>query len=59
MPLDLAAADEMVVLDNLDTFKMNGFDFVIDEEAEPTRRIKMTAYPFTKGAEFGLKGAFH
>jgi DNA mismatch repair protein PMS2 len=56
MALDLGAADEMVVMDHLETFKMNGFDFTIDEEAEPTKRIKMIAYPFTKGAEFGLKG---
>lgn len=56
MALDLGAADEMVVMDNLQTFKINGFDFLIDEDAEPTKRIKMTAYPFTKGAEFGLKG---
>ena len=56
MPLELSSADEMVVMDNLEIFRMNGFDFEIDEDGETTKRVKMTAYPFSKGAEFGVRG---
>jgi DNA mismatch repair protein PMS2 len=52
----LGAADELIIFDNLHTFKLNGFDFEINEDEDPTKRIKLISYPFTKGAEFGLKG---
>lgn len=35
---------------------MNGFDFEIDEEAPPTKRVKLISYPFSKGAQFGVRG---
>lgn len=45
----------MVIMDNVEIFKMNGFDFEINEKADVTKRIAMTSYPFSKGAEFGLR----
>eukprot|EP01127_Copromyxa_protea_P010246 TRINITY_DN2483_c3_g1_i1.p1 TRINITY_DN2483_c3_g1~~TRINITY_DN2483_c3_g1_i1.p1 ORF type:complete len:308 (-),score=69.60 TRINITY_DN2483_c3_g1_i1:42-965(-) len=55
MTIEFSSADEMVIMDNLEIFRMNGFDFEIDENAEATKRIKMTAYPFSQGAEFGVR----
>lgn len=54
-PLELSAADEMVIMENIDIFRMNGFDFEIDETRQITKRIAMTSYPFSQGAEFGLR----
>lgn len=56
MPIELSSADEMVVMDNLEIFRMNGFDFEIDEDAKTTKRVKLISYPFSQGTEFGLRG---
>jgi len=55
MQLELSSADEMIIIDNISTFRKNGFDFDIDENQPPTSRIKMTKYPFSNGTAFGLK----
>jgi len=53
MNLDLPAADELVLVDNLDTFKLNGFDFVLDLEAEAGHRVKLKSYPYSRSTSFG------
>jgi DNA mismatch repair protein PMS2 len=54
LQLELSAADEMVVVDNLEIFRANGFDFEYDRDAPPTTRLKLIAYPFSKNTEFGV-----
>jgi DNA mismatch repair protein PMS2 len=54
-PLELSAADEMVVMDNLDIFKANGFEFKVDPDGPPTQRVALSAYYFSKGTEFGTE----
>lgn len=51
--LELTAVNEMILMDNLEIFEMNGFKFEIDGSAEPTRKVKLVAKPFSKNWEFG------
>ncbi|KXJ75099.1 hypothetical protein RP20_CCG012315 [Aedes albopictus] len=51
--LELTAVNEIILMDNLEIFEMNGFKFEIDGSAEPTRKIKLVAKPFSKNWEFG------
>jgi DNA mismatch repair protein PMS2 len=55
-PLELAAINESILADHLEVFRKNGFDFVIDSDAPPMKRVKMTAVPYSKGTEFGMDG---
>ncbi|XP_049547569.1 mismatch repair endonuclease PMS2 [Anopheles darlingi] len=52
-PLELTAVNEMVLIDNLDVFEMNGFKFEIDGAAETTRKVRLIAKPFSRNWEFG------
>lgn len=51
--LELTAVNEMIIIDNLPIFEMNGFKFDIDLERPVTKRIKLVAKPFSKNWEFG------
>ncbi|XP_046352551.2 mismatch repair endonuclease PMS2-like isoform X1 [Haliotis rufescens] len=51
--LELTASNETILVDNLDIFRKNGFDFVIDETAPPTCRVKLTSTPVSKNWNFG------
>lgn len=51
--LELTAVNEMIIIDNLPIFEMNGFRFDIDLERPVTKRIKLVAKPFSKNWEFG------
>ena len=51
--LDLTAVSEDVLIENIEIFRRNGFDFVIDETAVPTKRVKMSQIPLSKGTVFG------
>jgi len=48
MPLELSAANEMVVIDNLDVFKKLGFGVVVDDSAAPGHRIRLVSIPISK-----------
>ncbi|KAL1384572.1 hypothetical protein pipiens_003346 [Culex pipiens pipiens] len=52
-PLELTAVNEMILMDSLEIFEMNGFQFEVDGGAEPTKKIKLVAKPFSKNWEFG------
>ncbi|KFB50618.1 AGAP007126-PA-like protein [Anopheles sinensis] len=52
-PLELTAVNEMVLIDNLDIFEMNGFKFEIDGAAPTTRKVKLIAKPYSRNWEFG------
>ncbi|ELT88556.1 hypothetical protein CAPTEDRAFT_218769 [Capitella teleta] len=51
--LPLTAANEVILMDNLDIFKRNGFAFEVDEEGPPTQRVKLVSKPISKNWEFG------
>ncbi|KAG8446925.1 hypothetical protein GDO86_014395 [Hymenochirus boettgeri] len=51
--LNLTAVNESVLLDNLDVFKKNGFDFIVDEEAPVMERVKLVSLPTCKNWTFG------
>ncbi|OCT64225.1 hypothetical protein XELAEV_18045327mg [Xenopus laevis] len=51
--LHLTAVNETVLIDNLEIFKKNGFDFIIDEEAPITERVKLISLPTSKNWTFG------
>ncbi|XP_063961357.1 mismatch repair endonuclease PMS2-like [Lytechinus pictus] len=52
-PLELTAVNESILMDNLEIFKKNGFDFIIDEDGRPTERVKLVSQPFSKNWTFG------
>ncbi|XP_034249973.1 mismatch repair endonuclease PMS2 [Thrips palmi] len=51
--LDLTAVNECILMDNMDIFLKNGFSFVIDKNAEPTKRVRLAAKPISHNWEFG------
>lgn len=51
--LNLTAVNEAVLIENLDIFRKNGFDFVIDEDAPVTERAKLISLPTSKNWTFG------
>jgi DNA mismatch repair protein PMS2 len=50
--LDLTAAEEHTVMDNIDIFKANGFDVEILSDNEPTKRIRVISQPVSKNTMF-------
>ncbi|XP_053664680.1 mismatch repair endonuclease PMS2 [Anopheles marshallii] len=52
-PLELTAVNEMVLIDNLDIFEMNGFKFEVDGAAPTTRKVRLIAKPYSRNWEFG------
>ncbi|TIC68514.1 hypothetical protein E3Q01_00845, partial [Wallemia mellicola] len=53
--LDLSASDELVVFDNLDILKSNGFDIQINEDAASGNRCQLVSLPLSKSTVFDLK----
>ena len=53
-PLELPAVDESLLLDNVDIFRRNGFDFEVREDREPGKRVRLTQIPYSKATEFGV-----
>ncbi|XP_072947255.1 mismatch repair endonuclease PMS2 [Epargyreus clarus] len=51
--LDLTGVNEQILMDNLDVFKKNGFTFDINENAAPTKRVKLLTIPMSKNWIFG------
>jgi len=51
--LQLTVVNEQLVIDHLAIFRKNGFDFVIDESAQPTERVRLRQIPISKGTVFG------
>ncbi|XP_051018945.1 mismatch repair endonuclease PMS2 isoform X2 [Acomys russatus] len=51
--LNLTAVNEAVLIENLEIFRKNGFDFVIDEDAPVTERAKLISLPTSKNWTFG------
>lgn len=51
--LELTAIQEMTLIENLSTFEVNGFKFLIDENAEAGSKVKIHSKPHSKNWEFG------
>ncbi|XP_013172344.1 PREDICTED: mismatch repair endonuclease pms1 isoform X2 [Papilio xuthus] len=51
--LELSGVNEEILMDNLQIFKKNGFTFEIDENALPTKRVKLLTIPMSKKWIFG------
>ncbi|KAM5301671.1 mismatch repair endonuclease PMS2 isoform 1-T1 [Glossophaga mutica] len=51
--LNLTAVNEAILLENLEIFRKNGFDFVTDESAPVTERAKLISLPTSKNWTFG------
>ncbi|XP_063090216.1 mismatch repair endonuclease PMS2 isoform X2 [Cavia porcellus] len=51
--LNLTAVNEAILIENLEIFRKNGFDFVIDESAPVTKRAKLISLPTSKNWTFG------
>ncbi|VVC28050.1 DNA mismatch repair protein, C-terminal,DNA mismatch repair protein family,DNA mismatch repair [Cinara cedri] len=51
--LELTAINEMILMDNIDIFKMNGFDFEFQPNAQTTKKIKLTMIPMSNNWRFG------
>ncbi|NXX37814.1 PMS2 endonuclease, partial [Tricholaema leucomelas] len=51
--LNLTAVNETVLIENLEIFRQNGFDFVINENAPVTQRVKLVSLPTSKNWTFG------
>ncbi|RPD53292.1 DNA mismatch repair protein MutL [Lentinus tigrinus ALCF2SS1-7] len=53
--LELAAADEIVALENIDVLRQNGFELDVSEDRAPGQRMQLTAQPISKSTVFDMK----
>lgn len=53
MSLELTAVNESILLDNIEIFRKNGFEFAVNKEAPPTQKVKLTSLPVSKNWTFG------
>ena len=51
--LDLTAVNENILMENLEIFRKNGFDFEIDENAPVSKRVKLVSTPVSRNWSFG------
>uniref|UniRef100_H3ALW2 Mismatch repair endonuclease PMS2 n=1 Tax=Latimeria chalumnae TaxID=7897 RepID=H3ALW2_LATCH len=51
--LHLTAVNETVLIENVEIFRKNGFDFIIDKNAAATKRVKLISLPTSKNWTFG------
>ncbi|XP_077296592.1 mismatch repair endonuclease PMS2 [Arctopsyche grandis] len=51
--LELTGVNECILMDNLEVCRKNGFTFEINEEAPPTKRVKLLTVPISKNCVFG------
>ncbi|KAM3859862.1 mismatch repair endonuclease PMS2-like [Diretmus argenteus] len=51
--LHLTAVSENVLMENIEIFRKNGFDFLIDEDAQVMERVKLVSLPTSKNWTFG------
>uniref|UniRef100_A0A3P9IHA3 PMS1 homolog 2, mismatch repair system component n=1 Tax=Oryzias latipes TaxID=8090 RepID=A0A3P9IHA3_ORYLA len=51
--LHLTAISENVLMENIEVFRKNGFEFLIDEDAQVMERVKLVSLPTSKNWTFG------
>ncbi|EAL65478.1 MutL DNA mismatch repair protein [Dictyostelium discoideum AX4] len=55
---DLTSEEELIIIENVDLFKKNGFKFIIDHDAPTRFKIKLSAFPIIHGQSFGIKDIY-
>ena len=53
--LRLTAANEVILMDNVEIFQKNGFDFEFDHNAEAMKNVKLFSLPISKNWTFGVE----
>ena len=53
--LELTAANEAILMDNVEIFRKNGFEFEIDPNAEAMKKIKLVSLPTSRNWTFGVE----
>ncbi|XP_063749205.1 LOW QUALITY PROTEIN: mismatch repair endonuclease PMS2 [Eleginops maclovinus] len=51
--LHLTAVSENVLMENIEIFRKNGFEFLIDEDGQVMERVKLVSLPTSKNWTFG------
>uniref|UniRef100_A0A3P8UL81 Mismatch repair endonuclease PMS2 n=1 Tax=Cynoglossus semilaevis TaxID=244447 RepID=A0A3P8UL81_CYNSE len=51
--LQLTAVSENILMENIEIFRKNGFEFQIEEEAQVMERVKLVSLPTSKNWTFG------
>ena len=51
--LELTATSELTVMNHLEMFRANGFEFDVDDDAPPTKRVFLTQIPHSRNWTFG------
>ncbi|XP_062298138.1 mismatch repair endonuclease PMS2 [Scomber scombrus] len=51
--LQLTAISENVLMENIEIFRKNGFEFLVDEDAQVMERVKLVSLPTSKNWTFG------
>ncbi|XP_057681842.1 mismatch repair endonuclease PMS2 [Corythoichthys intestinalis] len=51
--LHLTAVNENILMENINIFRKNGFEFQVDEEAQVMDRVKLVSLPTSKNWTFG------
>ncbi|XP_034425599.1 mismatch repair endonuclease PMS2 [Hippoglossus hippoglossus] len=51
--LHLTAVSENVLLENIEIFRKNGFEFLVEEDAQVMERVKLLSLPTSKNWTFG------
>ncbi|XP_070707660.1 mismatch repair endonuclease PMS2 [Pempheris klunzingeri] len=51
--LHLPAVSENVLIENIEIFRKNGFEFLVDEDAQVMERVKLVSLPTSKNWTFG------
>jgi len=59
LPIEVTAAEEMTIMDNIPVFKKNGFHFEINQDADVTKRLRLISLPMSKQTQFGVSGILH
>ena len=54
-PLELTPVNENILIDNVEIFRKNGFEFTIDEDAPSTKKVKLVSLPTSKNWTFDVQ----
>eukprot|EP00112_Aurelia_sp_Birch-Aquarium-sp1_P009719 Seg2114.2 transcript_id=Seg2114.2/GoldUCD/mRNA.D3Y31 product="Mismatch repair endonuclease PMS2" protein_id=Seg2114.2/GoldUCD/D3Y31 len=54
-PLELTPVNENILIDNVEIFRKNGFEFIIDKDAPSTKKVKLVSLPTSKNWTFDVQ----
>lgn len=54
--LNLPSHDEITAIEHLDVLRLNGYDVVVDEDADVGERVKLLAQPVSAKTVFDVAG---